>query len=151
MLQDTVGFLGGKHTLPAHVEFLVNQNLQVLLSKLLSIHYPPSIYLWLGLPWVEHNPAFDLIKLHEFFMGSPLKSTQQPITYFFTSLSVSQSSSFQVKGWHSILDTILNKSFRNTTKHVPFSSFFTINYFTVNWPIIQEIFDVNFIEVFLQD
>ena len=48
--QDTVGFLGWKHALPAQFEVFINQHPQVFCSWLPSVHSLPSLYLWLGLP-----------------------------------------------------------------------------------------------------
>lgn len=42
--QDMTGFLGYKHTIPAHVELLIKQHLQVFLSRALSASkYEPAL------------------------------------------------------------------------------------------------------------
>jgi len=74
--QDTVGLLGCKRTLLAHVESLINQYFQILLLKaaLKPFSAQPVSVLRIALTQVQ-NLALGL-ELHWIGKGSPLKAVQ---------------------------------------------------------------------------
>ncbi|KAK4832092.1 hypothetical protein QYF61_020707 [Mycteria americana] len=78
--QDTVGFLGCKHTLPGHVELLINQHPQVLLLRaaLNPFSAQPLFVLGIVLTHVQ-DLALGLVKVHEVPTGPPLKPVRVPL------------------------------------------------------------------------
>ncbi|KAK4826701.1 hypothetical protein QYF61_010916 [Mycteria americana] len=73
-LQDMVGFLGCKCTLPGHVELLINQHPQVLLLRAALNPFSAQPVFVLGIaPTQVQYLALDLVELHEVRMGPPLK------------------------------------------------------------------------------
>ncbi|KAK4821027.1 hypothetical protein QYF61_012113 [Mycteria americana] len=76
---EDVGFLGCKHTLPGHVELLINQHPQVLLRAALNpFSAQPVFVLGIALTHVQ-DFALGLAELHEFLMGPPLKPVKVPL------------------------------------------------------------------------
>ncbi|GAB0176690.1 epithelial membrane protein 1 [Grus japonensis] len=78
--QDTVGFLGCKCTLSAHVELLINQHLpspspQAALNPFST---QPIVVLGIALTHVQ-DLALGLVELHEVSTDSPLKPVKVPL------------------------------------------------------------------------
>ncbi|KAK4806258.1 hypothetical protein QYF61_013402 [Mycteria americana] len=72
--QDTVGFLGCKRTLPAHVQFFIHQYPQVLLCRAALNPFIPQSVLISGIaPTQVQDLALGLVELHEVHMGPLLK------------------------------------------------------------------------------
>ncbi|KAK4808881.1 hypothetical protein QYF61_007996 [Mycteria americana] len=78
--QETVGFLGCKHTLPGHVELLINQHPQILLRRAALNTFSAQPVFVLGIaPTQVQNFALGLVELHEVRTGPPLKPVQVPL------------------------------------------------------------------------
>ncbi|KAK4810535.1 hypothetical protein QYF61_004498 [Mycteria americana] len=78
--QDTVGFLGCKHTFPAHVQFFIHQYPQVLLCRTILNPFTPQPVLILGIaPNHVQALALGLVELHEVHMGLLLKPVKVPL------------------------------------------------------------------------
>ncbi|KAK4823520.1 hypothetical protein QYF61_003029 [Mycteria americana] len=78
--QDIVGFLGCKHTLPGHVELLINQHTQVLLLRAALNPFSAQTVFVLGIaPTHVQDLALGLVDLHEVCMGPPSKSVKVPL------------------------------------------------------------------------
>ncbi|KAK4821092.1 hypothetical protein QYF61_013420 [Mycteria americana] len=74
VLQDTVGFLGCKCTLPGHVELLINQHPQVILLRAALNPFSTQPVFVLGIaPTHVQDLALGLVELHEVCTGPPLK------------------------------------------------------------------------------
>ena len=77
---NTIGLLGYEHTLPGHVELLVNQHPQVVLLRVspnpFSDH--PVSVLGIALTHVQ-DLAHGLVELHEVLTGPPLKPVKGPL------------------------------------------------------------------------
>ncbi|KAK4822675.1 hypothetical protein QYF61_019042 [Mycteria americana] len=78
--QDTVGLLGCKHTLPGHVELLINQHPWVLLLRaaLNPFSAQPVFVLWIA-PTHVQDLALGFVELHELHTGPPLKPVKVPL------------------------------------------------------------------------
>ncbi|KAK4822002.1 hypothetical protein QYF61_006616 [Mycteria americana] len=80
VLQDTVGFLGCKHTLLAHVELLINQHPQMLLLRAaLNPPFAQPVFVLGIAPAHVQDLALGLVELHELCMGPPLKPVKVPL------------------------------------------------------------------------
>ena len=78
--QDTVGLLGCKHTLLGHVEFLINEHLQVFLLRVALNPFSTQPVFVLGMaPTHVQDLAHGLVELHEVHMGTPLKPVKVPL------------------------------------------------------------------------
>ena len=78
--EDTVGFLGFRHTLPAHVELLINQHPQVLLLRAALNPFSAQPVFVLGIALAQmQDLALGLVELHEVCTGPPLKPVQDPL------------------------------------------------------------------------
>ncbi|KAK4830572.1 hypothetical protein QYF61_011750 [Mycteria americana] len=78
--QDTVGFLGCKCTLPAHVELLINQQPQViLLTAALNPFSAQPVFVLGTSPTHVPDLALGPVELHEVHMGPPLKPVKVPL------------------------------------------------------------------------
>ncbi|GAB0205260.1 hypothetical protein GRJ2_002991600 [Grus japonensis] len=78
--QDTVGFLGCKRTLLAHVELLINQYPQVLLLRAALNPFPAQPLAALGIaPTHVQNLALGLVELHGVHIGPPLNPVRVPL------------------------------------------------------------------------
>ena len=77
--QDMVDFLGWEHTLPAHVELLINQRPQVLCRAALNpLFAQPGFVLGIALTHVW-DLALGLVELHEDCTGPPFQPVQVPL------------------------------------------------------------------------
>ena len=75
-----VGFLGCKHTLPAHVQLFIHQYLQVLLSRAALNPFIPQPVLIPGVaPTQMQDLALGLVLPHEVHMGPPLQPVKVPL------------------------------------------------------------------------
>ncbi|KAK4810558.1 hypothetical protein QYF61_004521 [Mycteria americana] len=80
VLQDMVGFLGCKCTLPGHVELLINQHPQVLLLRAGLNPFPAQPVFVLGIaPTHVQALALGLVELHEVCTGPLLKPVEVPL------------------------------------------------------------------------
>ena len=78
--QDTVGFLGCKRTLPAHVELLINQYPQVLLLRAAFNPFLAQPIFMLGIaPTHVQDLARGRVELHAVCTGPPLQSVKVPL------------------------------------------------------------------------
>ncbi|GAB0206720.1 mitochondrial enolase superfamily member 1 [Grus japonensis] len=78
--QDTVGFLGCKHTLLTHVELLINQYPQVLLLRAAFNPFSTQPIVVLGnAPTHVQDLALGLVELHAVHTGSPLQPVKVPL------------------------------------------------------------------------
>ncbi|KAK4817241.1 hypothetical protein QYF61_005263 [Mycteria americana] len=78
--QDTVGFLGCKHTLPCHVEVLINLHPQVLLLRDAFNAFSTQAVFVLGIaPTHVQDLACGLVEVHEVCAGPPLKPVKVPL------------------------------------------------------------------------
>ena len=78
--QNTVGFLGCKHTTLACVELLANQHFQAILLSAALNPFSSQTVLVLGIaPTHVQNIELGLAELHEVHMGSRLKPVQVPL------------------------------------------------------------------------
>ncbi|KAK4827472.1 hypothetical protein QYF61_018708 [Mycteria americana] len=78
--QDTVGWLGCKHTLPGHVELLINQHPQVLLLRVALNPFSAQPMFLLGIASTHvKDLALGLVELHEVRTGPPLKPVKVPL------------------------------------------------------------------------
>ncbi|KAK4830748.1 hypothetical protein QYF61_013198 [Mycteria americana] len=73
--QDTVGFLGCRHTLTAHVELLINQHPKAALNPFST---QPVFVLGIA-PTRVQDLALGLVEFHEVCMGPPLKPVKVPL------------------------------------------------------------------------
>jgi len=77
---DTVGLLGRKRTLLAHVESVINQHPQILLFRTALKPFSIQLVCVLGIAAIQmQGLALGLVELHEVGMGLPLKPVQAPL------------------------------------------------------------------------
>ena len=78
--QDIVGFLGCKHTLPAHVQLFIHQYPQVLLHRAALNAFIPQPVFVLGIaPTEVQDLALGLVEPREVHMASLLELVQVPL------------------------------------------------------------------------
>ncbi|KAK4815471.1 hypothetical protein QYF61_002930 [Mycteria americana] len=78
--QDTVGFLGCKHTLLAHVQFFIHHYPQVLLRRAALNPFVPQSVLIQGIALTHvQDVALGLVELHEVCTGPLLKPVKVPL------------------------------------------------------------------------
>ena len=82
-----VGFLGCEHTLESHVEVLVNQHPEVLLSRAaLSAFSTQPVFVFGIAPNHMQELALGLVELHGVRTGPSLKPVQVPLDLWMASL-----------------------------------------------------------------
>ncbi|KAK4816767.1 hypothetical protein QYF61_022765 [Mycteria americana] len=80
VLQDTVGFLGCEHTLPAHVQLFIHQYPQVLLCRAALNSFDPQPLLTPGVaPTQVQDLALGLVEHHEVHRGPLLELVHVPV------------------------------------------------------------------------
>ncbi|KAK4817103.1 hypothetical protein QYF61_027966 [Mycteria americana] len=78
--QDTVGLLGCKHTLSAHVQLFIHHYSQVLFRRAALNHIIPQRVLKLRIaPTQVQDPALGLVEPHEVHIGPLLQLVQVPL------------------------------------------------------------------------
>ncbi|KAK4832535.1 hypothetical protein QYF61_023867 [Mycteria americana] len=79
-VKDTIGFLGCKCTLLAHVQFFIHQYPQGLLPRAALNPFIPHSVLILGIALTQvQNLALGLVELHEVHRGPLLKPVKVPL------------------------------------------------------------------------
>jgi len=97
--QDTVGFLGCKYTLPAHVELLIHQYPQVLLLRAaLEPLSSQPLFVFEVAPTHVQDLALGLVELHVVHAGPPLQPVKVPLNGISSLQCVSRTTQLGVVG-----------------------------------------------------
>lgn len=79
-VQDTADFVGSEHALMSHIQLLMHQDPQVLLSRAAFNPLISQSLLILNIALAQaQNLVLGLVELHEVYMGLLLKSVKVPL------------------------------------------------------------------------
>ncbi|KAK4823233.1 hypothetical protein QYF61_000093 [Mycteria americana] len=111
--QGTVGFVGCKHMLPAHIQLFIHQYPQVLLHRAALNPFFLQLVLILGVaPTQVQDLALGLVEPHEVHMGPLLQLVQVPLDDILCLSLVSSANLLRV---HSIINDIDSGIMLNST------------------------------------
>ncbi|GAB0186614.1 mitochondrial enolase superfamily member 1 [Grus japonensis] len=147
--QDTVGFLGCKRTLPAHVELFINQHPQVLLLRAAFNPFlaQPVVVLGIALTHMQ-DLALGLVELHEFRMGPPLQPVKVPLDGIPSLQRVNHTTQLGVIGKlaEGALDPTVHVTDKDVKQH--WSQYRPLRNTTCHWcPLGSQAIDCNFLSV----
>ncbi|KAK4818782.1 hypothetical protein QYF61_019128, partial [Mycteria americana] len=151
-VQDKVGFVGCKCTLPGHVELLINQHAQVLLLRaaLNPFSTQPVFVLWI-VPTHAQDLALGLAELHEVRTGPPLKPVNVPLDGIPSLQRVDHTTQLGVIG--KLAEGALNPTVHVTDKDVKWcqSQYRPLRNDTCHWcPLGHQAIDRNSLSVAIQ-